>query len=692
LLSPVESTYKAIQLTTPSTPSLSELSLDPFHVIFPTDKMIMYVMEDTPWDDGHHRSILFLEQRTIENYQRISTPLTIVIISIFLEFAHDVFSEGNLRNISPTIPLDISVKPGIVENVHIGASCSSNEIITYTSLFKEFHDIFDWSYEEMLGIDPAIIIHEIQTYTDAKPIRQCLRPVHPYKEAAIKLEVEKLLKAEFIYSVALTDWVSNLVPIEKKQGTIRVCIDYRYINKACPKNNFPNPFVDQIIDDCGGSEIFSLMDGFSMYNQINNVPKDQHKTAFICPWGTFPYQKLPFGLKNAGATFQRAMSYAFHDIKHIVQPYLDDFPAQSMHRLDHPTHLRAIFIHCQFYRICLNPHKCILCMESNRLLGFIFSRQGISVDPLKVEAILNLPPPSTLSQLQSLQGKENFLLHFIPNYAKITLRFMWLIKNRSNFVWDTIANNAFEALKLSLTCAPLLFLPNYGRDYFFYLAASDYTIGMVLVQEDDANDEHVIYYLSRSLTPTEIKYLHVEKLALAPVQAVQRFRHYILSRKTIVISNCNTMQHILTHQLIGGKYSKWIIILQEFDLEFKHAKSKKFLLFAKLICDFPYSETKNVAADSLPNESLFVINSDDIWYGDIIIYLQTQTFQPTLSSSDRCRIRYQACPYIILGDTLYRRRVDFVFRCCLMFDKAEKSLNDCHSRDCGGHMSGYATA
>jgi hypothetical protein len=215
---------------------------------------------------------------------------------------------------------------------------------------------------------------------------------------------------------------------------------------------------------------------------------------------------------------------------------------------------------------------------------------------------------------------------------------------------------------------------------------------MVLIQEDDVHDEHVVYYLSQSLTPTEIKYQHVEKLALAAVQDVQCFRHYILSRKTTVISHCNPMKHILTRQLLGGKYSKWIVILQEFDLEFDHAKSKRSLVFAELICDFPHSATKNVAVDSLPDESLFLISTDDLWYGDIIIYLQTQTFRPFLSSIERRRIRYQARQYIILGDTLYRRGIDYVFRRCLTFDKAEKDLNDCHSGACGGHMSGYATA
>jgi hypothetical protein len=248
----------------------------------------------------------------------------------------------------------------------------------------------------MSGIDPAIVVHEIKTYPRAKLVRQRLRPVHPHKAAAIKLEVEKLLKASFIYPMALTEWVSNPVLIDKKGGSINVYVDYWDINKSCPKDNFPTPFIDQIVDDCADSEIFSLMDGFSGYNQINIAPEDQHKMDFICPWGTFAYKKLPFGLKNTGVMFQRAMSYAFHDIKHIVHPYLDDLPTHSLHLVDHPNQLRAIFVRCRFYRIRLNPHKCVFCVESSRLLGFIVSRHGIWVDPIKVKAILNLPPPSSL--------------------------------------------------------------------------------------------------------------------------------------------------------------------------------------------------------------------------------------------------------------------------------------------------------
>ena len=198
-------------------------------------------------------------------------------------------------------------------------------------------------------------------YPDVKPVHQRLRPVHPKKADAIKEEVEKLLRAGLIYPVPLTEWVSNIVPVMKKQGTIRVCVDYRDVNNACPKDNYPTPFIDQIIDDCAGCEIYLFMDGFSGYNQINIRPDDQHKTTFICPCGTFSYRKLPFGLKNVGATFQRAMDYAFNEIKHIVQPYLDDLLAHSRNRVDHLMHLRFIFLCCRHYKIRLHPYKCVLC-------------------------------------------------------------------------------------------------------------------------------------------------------------------------------------------------------------------------------------------------------------------------------------------------------------------------------------------
>ena len=174
------------------------------------------------------------------------------------------------------------------------------------------------------------------------------------------------------------------------------------LNKACRKDNFSTPFIDQILDEWARSDIFYFMDGFLGYKQIHIKPKDQHKMTFICPWGTFAYQKMAFSLKNVGATFQHAMTFTFHDIRHIVEAYLDDLVAHSRKRVDHVTHLLLVFKRCRYYKIWLNPHKCIFCVMCRCLLWFFVSENGIMVDLMKVEEILWFPPPHNICQLQGL--------------------------------------------------------------------------------------------------------------------------------------------------------------------------------------------------------------------------------------------------------------------------------------------------
>ena len=168
------------------------------------------------------------------------------------------------------------------------------------------------------------------------------------------------------------------------------------------------------------------------------------------------------------------------------------------------------------------------------------------MDPLKVEGIVNLPPARSIRKLQSLQGKSNFLRCFIVNYAKITKVFMCLLKQDTPFVWDETAQLAFEALKKALLSAPLLRPPDYSRDFILYLATSESTIGVVLVQEDDKLVEHVVYYLSHALARPELKYSHIEKLALSDVYAVHRLHHYILLRTTKVVVDVNPFQYVLS--------------------------------------------------------------------------------------------------------------------------------------------------
>jgi hypothetical protein len=196
--------------------------------------------------------------------------------------------------------------------------------------------------------------------------------------------------------------------------------------------------------------------------------------------------------------------------------------------------------------------------SSSRFYSF---NKRIIANPLKVEAIVQFPPPCTILQFQSLQGKVKFLRHFITNYAEIKKGFMDLLKKNIPFHWDEANQFAFEVLKSALTTTPLLRPPNYNQDFLLYLVAKESTIGMVLVQEDHFLTKYVIYYLIRGLVGLELNYSHVEKLALVVVHDVQWFCHYILFRKTTIIDVVNLFQYVLTRPIIGGKISRWIVVL-----------------------------------------------------------------------------------------------------------------------------------
>ena len=179
-----------------------------------------------------------------------------------------------MDNILPTIKFNISTKPEVVEYITLGASFSPEKVASYKALFQEFRDIFAWSYTEMPGFDPSIVEHHINTWSDVVLVHQKKRPIHPSKDPAVKAKIEKLRKASFIYPITFTTWFSNHVHVNKKQGTIHICTDFQDLNLACPKDNFPTPFNDQIIDACASHEAFSFMDGFSSYNQIQIQKED----------------------------------------------------------------------------------------------------------------------------------------------------------------------------------------------------------------------------------------------------------------------------------------------------------------------------------------------------------------------------------------------------------------------------------
>ena len=221
----------------------------------------------------------------------------------------------------------------------------------------------------------------------------------------IKEEVTKQLKVGFIKPIHQAKWVANVVPVPKKDRKVRMCVDFRDLKNACPKDDFPFPHVDVLVDNTARSALMSFMDIFLGYNQIKLAPDDITKTTFITEWGIYCYTVMAFGLKNARVTYQRMATFLLHDMMHNeVEVYVDDMIVKSKDRGSHAINLRKFFERIKEYRLRLNPQKCTFGVTAGKLLGFLVSNRGIKIDPSKVKAILEMPPPKSEKEIRGFLG------------------------------------------------------------------------------------------------------------------------------------------------------------------------------------------------------------------------------------------------------------------------------------------------
>jgi hypothetical protein len=308
----------------------------------------------------------------------------------------------------------------------------------YTDLLKKYKDVFAWSYEDLKTYDTSVIEHKIPLKLGVKPFKQKLRQFNSILLPVIEKEVKKLLDAKIIVPLRYSDWVVNLVPVRKKNGEIRLCVEFRNLNKSSLKDNYPLPKMDHMLEKVAGATRMSMVDGFSGYNQIVVCESDKEKTTFTTPWGTFMYDKMPFGLMNAGATFQRAMDIAFvGERDKFLVIYLDDLTVFSKSDEDHIIHLKQTFEKCHKYGLSLNPKKSHFAMQEGKLLGHIVSLDGIRIDPKRVEALETLAIPRNVKEIQSFLGKINFLRRFVPNFAEIVKLITDMLRKNSEVKWMT---------------------------------------------------------------------------------------------------------------------------------------------------------------------------------------------------------------------------------------------------------------
>ena len=316
--------------------------------------------------------------------------------------------------------------------------------------------------------------------------------------------MRKLLEAGFIQEVYYPDWLVNVVMVKKPNGKWRMCVDFMDLNRACPKDSYPLPQIDTLVDSMVRHELLSFMDAFSGYNQIKINEEDQKKTSFVTSQGLFCYKVMPFGLKNAGATYQRLMNKMFaYQIGRNVQVYVDDMLVKSLRENDHLNDLQETFDTLRSYKMKLNPSKCVFGVTAGKFLGFMVSQRGIKVNPEKVRAILELGPPRTVKAVQSLNGKVAALNRFVSKATDKCLPFFRVLKK--SFEWTDECQKAFEDLKKYLSSLPLLSPSMPGEELYLYIAVSQAAVSAALVR-DEGGSQRPVYFISRAFRGAEERY------------------------------------------------------------------------------------------------------------------------------------------------------------------------------------------
>ncbi|XP_073261648.1 uncharacterized protein [Populus alba] len=500
----------------------------------------------------------------------------------------------------------------IKKELKIGTLITPEERIKIKALLQEYVDVFAWSYEDMPGLDRNIVVHKIPLEEGCKPVKQKLRRAHLDVWIKVKTELEKQWNAGFLEVVKYPQWVSNIVVVPKKEGKIRVCVDFRNLNKASPKDDFPLPHIDVLVDNVARSSTYSFMDGFSGYNQIKMALEDKAKTTFVTPWGTFCYKVMSFGLKNAGATYQRAMVTLFHDMMHKeIEVYVDDMIAKSKREDDHVKVLRKLFERLRKYELKLNPAKCSFGVKSGKLLGFVVSDKDIEVDPDKVKAIQSMPSPKTEKEVRGFLGRLNYIARFIAQLTTTCEPVFRLLRKKNPGIWNEECEEAFNKIKQYLQNPPLLVPPVSGRPLILYLTVTETAMGCVLGQHDETGrKERAIYYLSKKFTECESRYTVIEKLCCALVWATKRLRHYMLYHTTLLISKVDPLRYICDKPYLSSRIARWQVLLSEYDIVYTTRKAVKGSAIADHLADNAVEDYEPLDFD-FPDENVLSVVGEE---------------------------------------------------------------------------------
>ena len=437
---------------------------------------------------------------------------------------------------------------------------------------SSYQDIF-YLPGDMLSSTGAVK-HTINLEPGTGPINTRPYRLPEAQKAEVENQVKRLLR-EGIIEESTSPWNSPILVVAKKmdasgQQKFRLVVDYRKLNDKTVGNAYPLPDITEILDHLGQAKYFSCLDLTMGYHQLDMDPKDIDKTAFSTKNGHWAFRRLPFGLKTAGATFQRLMNSVLSGLTGTrCFCFLDDICVYANSLAEHDRKLREVFGRLRKYNLKLQPDKCEFLRKEVIFLGHKISERGVEPDARKVEAIKSFPTPRSPKQLKSFLGLAGYYRRFIPQFSKLAAPLHKLLKKDVKYIWEEAQEIAFNTLKYKLMSEPVLQYPDFSREFILTTDASNEGAGAILSQGEIGADLPVAY-ASRSFTKAEKNYSTVEKELAAIVWGVKHFRPYLYGRKFKIVSDHKPLKWIVSVKDPGSRLMRWRIQLAEFDYEIVH--------------------------------------------------------------------------------------------------------------------------
>ncbi|CAN6362592.1 unnamed protein product [Urochloa humidicola] len=431
----------------------------------------------------------------------------------------------------------------------------------------EYPDVFP---EELTGMPPDRDIEfVIDLIPGTGPVAQ-----RPYRMAVgeleeLKKQLRKLLDQGFIRA-SVSPWASPILFVDKKDGTQRMCVDYRTLNSVTIKNKYPLPRIDDLLNQLRKAKYFSKIDLRSGYHQMKIRESDIPKTAFTTRYGLYEYTVVSFGLTNAPAYFMNMMNKVFmEELDKFVVVFIDDILIYSETAEEHEEHLRIVMEKLRAHQLYAKFSKCEFWMEEVAFLGHVLSAKGVAVDPTKIEAVTEWKQPSNITEIRSFLGLAGYYRRFIENFSKIAKPMTELLKNNTKFEWTEACEQSFQTLKDKLTSAPVLTLPDVKKDFVVYCDASRQGLGCVLMQEGK-----VIAYASRQLKKHEENYpTHDLELATV-IHALKIWRHYLMGNKCDIYTDHKSLKYFFTQKELNMRQRRWLELIKDYDLEIHYHPGK----------------------------------------------------------------------------------------------------------------------